>query len=70
MEKLIDIIVGARPNFIKVAAIIRELELRATRDLGIQYRLIHTSQHYDTKMSGVFFEELNMPCLLYTSRCV
>ena len=61
MEKLIDIIVGARPNFIKVAAIIRELELRATRDLGIQYRLIHTSQHYDTKMSGVFFEELNMP---------
>lgn len=61
MEKLIDIIVGARPNFIKVAAIIRELELRATRDLGIQYRLIHTSQHYDAKMSGVFFEELNMP---------
>lgn len=61
MEKLIDIIVGARPNFIKVAAIIRELESGFRVNLGIKYRLIHTSQHYDTKMSGVFFEELNIP---------
>jgi UDP-N-acetylglucosamine 2-epimerase (non-hydrolysing) len=61
MNKLIDIIVGARPNFIKVAAIIRELELRSSVKSGFAYRLIHTSQHYDTKMSGVFFEELNMP---------
>lgn len=61
MQKLIDIIVGVRPNFIKVAAIIHELELRLSSDPGIKYRLIHTSQHYDTNMSGVFFEELNIP---------
>lgn len=61
MGRLIDIIVGARPNFIKVAAIIRELESRSSAHQGIDYRLIHTSQHYDTRMSGVFFEELNMP---------
>jgi UDP-N-acetylglucosamine 2-epimerase (non-hydrolysing) len=61
MQKLIDIIVGVRPNFIKVAAIIHELELRVSSDPGIKYRLIHTSQHYDTNMSGVFFEELNIP---------
>jgi UDP-N-acetylglucosamine 2-epimerase (non-hydrolysing) len=61
MVKLIDIIVGARPNFIKVAAIIHELELRATSLAGVQYRLVHTSQHYDAQMSGVFFEELNIP---------
>jgi len=61
MKKLIDIIVGVRPNFIKVAAIIHELDLRASKKAGINYRLIHTSQHYDTNMSGVFFEELNIP---------
>jgi len=61
MKKLIDIIVGARPNFIKVAAIIKELESSDIINIGIQYRLIHTSQHYDAKMSGVFFEELNIP---------
>jgi UDP-N-acetylglucosamine 2-epimerase (non-hydrolysing) len=61
MQKLVDIIVGVRPNFIKVAAIIHELDLRVSSDPGIKYRLIHTSQHYDTNMSGVFFEELNIP---------
>jgi UDP-N-acetylglucosamine 2-epimerase (non-hydrolysing) len=61
MNKLIDIIVGARPNFIKVAAIIRQLETRKLVDIGLKYRLIHTSQHYDEKMSGVFFQELNIP---------
>ncbi len=61
MEKLIDIIVGTRPNFIKVAAIIHELEYRVKRNSGLKYRLIHTSQHYDTNMSGVFFKELNIP---------
>lgn len=60
-EKLIDIIVGARPNFIKIAAIIRVLESRKLYNLGLRYRLIHTSQHYDERMSGVFFEELNIP---------
>lgn len=58
MDKFIDIIVGARPNFIKVAAIIREIE---SRHDSLKYRLVHTSQHYDDRMSGVFFQELNIP---------
>lgn len=62
MDRLIDIIVGARPNFMKVAAIIRELRSKFPEPgKGIRYRLIHTSQHYDNKMSGVFFDELNIP---------
>jgi UDP-N-acetylglucosamine 2-epimerase (non-hydrolysing) len=61
MSKNIDVIVGARPNFIKVAAILKELRARYSSDSDIRYRLIHTSQHYDAQMSGVFFEELNMP---------
>lgn len=60
-DKLIDIIVGARPNFIKIAALVRVLESRKLVNLGIKYRLIHTSQHYDERMSGVFFQELNIP---------
>lgn len=54
----IDIIAGARPNFMKIAPIIRELEKVKT---SIQYRLIHTGQHYDEKMSGSFFEQLQIP---------
>jgi UDP-N-acetylglucosamine 2-epimerase (non-hydrolysing) len=61
MTKLVDIIVGARPNFIKVAAIINELQSRMNNGACINFRLIHTGQHYDKKMSGIFFEELNMP---------
>ena len=54
----LDIIAGARPNFMKIAPIIEELEKVKDR---IQYRLIHTGQHYDRKMSGSFFEELGIP---------
>lgn len=57
MMKL-DIIAGARPNFMKIAPIIEELEKVKGK---IQYRLIHTGQHYDKKMSGSFFEELGIP---------
>lgn len=52
------LIVGARPNFMKIAPILRELERRA--DL-IDTRLVHTGQHYDAVMSDVFFEELGIP---------
>lgn len=61
MTKFIDIVVGARPNFIKVAAIINELQSRIHSGHELSYRLIHTSQHYDDRMSRIFFEELNMP---------
>lgn len=52
----IDIIAGARPNFMKIAPIIRAL-----KETGISYRLIHTGQHYDKVMSEQFFSELEIP---------
>ena len=49
-------VVGARPNFMKIAPIIEELINR-----GIEYVLVHTGQHYDEKMSQFFFNDLGMP---------
>lgn len=57
---LIDIIAGARPNFMKIAPIIREIN-RVKTSCNINYRLIHTGQHYDKNMSDTFFAELNIP---------
>lgn len=56
---LIDIIAGARPNFMKIAPIIEAIKQR--KEEGIRYRLIHTGQHYDKKMSADFFEQLGIP---------
>ncbi|MBS0028834.1 non-hydrolyzing UDP-N-acetylglucosamine 2-epimerase [Chitinophaga sp. 22321] len=56
---LIDIIAGARPNFMKIAPIIDAIKKR--KEEGIRYRLIHTGQHYDKKMSADFFEQLGIP---------
>lgn len=50
-------VVGARPNFIKIAPLCRELRKRG----GIPFRIVHTGQHYDKLMSDVFFEELHIP---------
>ena len=58
---LIDIIAGARPNFMKIAPIIEGLESRAAAGGPLRYRLIHTGQHYDRNMSGAFFEQLGIP---------
>lgn len=55
----IDIIAGARPNFMKIAPIIEAIEKHPVNQLT--YRLIHTGQHYDRKMSGAFFDELGIP---------
>jgi len=52
------IVVGARPNFIKAAPIIEKM--RRFHDF-LEPILIHTGQHYDQKLSGLFFEELKMP---------
>jgi UDP-N-acetylglucosamine 2-epimerase (non-hydrolysing) len=49
-------IVGARPNFIKAAPVISALDAA-----GARQQVIHTGQHYDRKMSEVFFEELDLP---------
>lgn len=52
----IDIVAGARPNFIKIAPIVRALSGAAQ----IQTRIVHTGQHYDTQMSAVFWEQLGI----------
>ena len=49
-------VVGARPNFMKAAPVIRALGAR-----GVPQRLIHTGQHYDAAMSEVFFRDLDLP---------
>ncbi len=59
--KRIDIIAGARPNFMKIAPIIEALKAAERRGGHLRYRLIHTGQHYDRTMSGSFFEELGIP---------
>jgi len=60
MIKKITIIAGARPNFIKIAPLIHSIQ-EAQSSNNIQFRLVHTGQHYDAKMSDTFFEELNIP---------
>lgn len=59
--KLIDIIAGARPNFMKIAPIICALKERAADGGLLRYRLVHTGQHYDTKLSETFFQQLGIP---------
>lgn len=61
MPKLIDLIAGARPNFMKIAPIIDALQGAQSRGAPLEYRLVHTGQHYDRNMSGRFFEELGIP---------
>lgn len=57
----IDIVAGARPNFVKISSILRALSARAGWGGHVWYRLIHTGQHYDSRMSGEFFEQLDIP---------
>ena len=58
---IVAIIAGARPNFMKIAPIIKAIGEARSKDQDIDYRLIHTGQHYDKKMSGDFFEQLGIP---------
>ena len=58
---LVDIIAGARPNFMKIAPIIRAIKAREAQGGPVRYRLVHTGQHYDEKMSGDFFRQLGIP---------
>lgn len=57
----ITIVAGARPNFIKIAPIIKAIEKKQTEGKKISFRLVHTGQHYDKNLSDTFFEELNIP---------
>lgn len=61
MSQLIDIIAGARPNFMKIAPIIRALRKREAEGGPLRFRLVHTGQHYDQRMSGDFFQQLGIP---------
>jgi len=58
---LITIIAGARPNFMKIAPIIHAVQKAKAGGKHLDYRLIHTGQHYDKKMSDDFFEQLAIP---------
>jgi UDP-N-acetylglucosamine 2-epimerase (non-hydrolysing) len=58
---LIDIVAGARPNFVKIAPIIRAIEARKAQGAALRFRLVHTGQHYDARMSGDFFDQLGIP---------
>lgn len=55
---LVHLVAGARPNFMKIAPIMRELAKHAG---AFSPRVVHTGQHYDSGMSGVFFHELGIP---------
>jgi len=55
----IDIIAGARPNFVKIAALVHAF--RESPEIKLGYRIVHTGQHYDKRMSGDFFDQLEIP---------
>ena len=56
MSKKIFLVAGARPNFMKIAPLIKELKKK-----NLQFKLIHTGQHYDYEMSKIFFDDLGIP---------
>src|ERR1700745_3591869 len=56
MRAPITHVLGARPNFMKAAPVIRALAA-----LGHHQRVVHTGQHYDERMSEVFFVQLGLP---------
>lgn len=57
----ITIVAGARPNFMKIAPIIDAIKKRQRVGINLNFRLVHTGQHYDKNLSDTFFEELNIP---------
>ncbi len=57
MQPVLDLVAGARPNFMKLAPVVRAL----TRRANLGFRIVHTGQHYDASMSDVFFKELDIP---------
>lgn len=58
---LIDVVAGARPNFMKIAPILRAIGERQAAGSRLRTRLVHTGQHYDPRMSGDFFAQLGIP---------
>lgn len=64
MKPVIHIVAGARPNFMKIAPVVEALRSRAKAggdDSFPRIHIIHTGQHYDSNMSGIFFTDLGIP---------
>lgn len=57
MKPKMDLVAGARPNFVKLAPVVRAL----AKSGSVDFRIVHTGQHYDFSMDGVFFKELGIP---------
>lgn len=57
----LTLVVGARPNFMKISPIINAIDKSNTLNKKIVYRLVHTGQHYDKTMSDDFFDQLGIP---------
>ena len=57
MTPVLDLVAGARPNFMKLAPVVQGLIARG----GLEFRIVHTGQHYDPSMTDVFFEDLRIP---------
>ncbi len=57
MKPMVDLVAGARPNFMKLAPVVRAISMAG----DLSYRIVHTGQHYDPSMNDVFFDELGIP---------
>jgi UDP-N-acetylglucosamine 2-epimerase (non-hydrolysing) len=57
----VTLIAGARPNFMKISPIINAIHHKKEHGADLHFRLVHTGQHYDEKMSAGFFKDLDIP---------
>jgi len=58
---LVTVVAGARPNFMKISPLIKAIRTAKVSGQEIDFRLVHTGQHFDQKMSGEFFTQLGIP---------
>ena len=58
---LFTLVAGARPNFMKIAPLVHAIQKKQREGVAVDFRLVHTGQHYDKNMSGDFFEQLHIP---------
>jgi len=59
--KRILVIAGARPNFVKIAPLMEQFAIAKKKGAALETLLVHTGQHYDAKMSHLFFEQMGIP---------
>ena len=57
----LTIVCGARPNFVKVAPLIHQIQKKQKNNINLKYSLVHTGQHYNDDMSKSFFDQLEIP---------